>query len=210
MNRLFCLGDSFVDWDLPKYHWTYYLEKHFEVVYLGKRGADNYSILFQLGNLDDYREGDRILIVFTNPGRLPSRYHGERKEEYIGKKYHAPTSYKKLTFTQRLEYLRYEEEQRWIKEERDMEIKFLKNLKGWLSKYRPVFVTWSDSFYIPTSDFVTCIETTSNYEEGVGGKRDFHPGPEGCYIWYKKIHELLKIDEPVVDFKIELIEKNLL
>lgn len=210
MNRLFCLGDSFVDWDIPEYHWTYYLSKHYEVHKLGKYGADNYSILFQLGNLPDYIEGDRIVMVFTNPGRLPRRYYGERKKEFIEEKYHAPFFYKNMSYGQRLDLLKYNEEQRWINGERNIEISFLKNLKKWLSNYRPVFVTWSDSFYSPTVDFVTCIKSTSNYEEGVGEKGDFHPGPEGCYTWYEELHSLLEIEESKVEFKpnLKVYNKN--
>jgi hypothetical protein len=83
MGRLFCFGDSFIDWYVPKYHWTYYLSKHYEVIKHGKAGADNHSILFQMGRLPEFIEGDRIIIVFTEPGRLPRRYYGKRREVFI-------------------------------------------------------------------------------------------------------------------------------
>lgn len=199
-NRLFCLGDSFVDWHLPKYHWTDYLSYHYDVIKLGKSGADNYSILFQLGNLPEYKKGDRIVMVFTHPGRLPRRYYGERRTDFADEIYHPSHYYKNKTFSKHLDLLSYEEEQRWILGERNIEVKFLKNLKNWLSKYNPVFTTWTEGFSSVTSDFVTYIQCTSNAQENVGEAGDFHPGPRGCYKWYESLHSLLKIEEVKVDF----------
>lgn len=188
--RLFCFGDSFVDWDIPTYHWTYYLSNHYKVHKFGKCGADNYSILFQMAFLPKFEAGDRILIVFSDPGRIPTRFYANDK------------------LINRLDLLKYDESERWVNGERDIEIKFLKNLQLWLQNYNPIFVTWSEYFYKPTSDFVSLIQVTSNWEEGTGKKEDFHPGPKGCYDMYKKLHSLLNISEPFVDFKIE--DKNLL
>lgn len=209
-NRLFCFGDSFVDWHLPKYHWTYYLSNHFDVHKYGKYGADNYSILFQIGNLPDYQEGDRIVMVFTNPGRLPRRFYGERKTEYKDILYHASQFYKNKTFAKNLDMLKYDEEQRWINNERYIEIAFIKNLQNWLSSYKPIFVTWHESFYESTSDFVTFIQATTNAQEGVGEEEDFHPGPKGCYTWYETLHSLLEINEPKVEFVVDQNTKDLL
>ena len=67
-----------------------------------------------------------------------------------------------------------------------------------------------EDFHKSTSDFVSLIQVTSNWEEGVGEKEDFHPGPNGCYTIYKKLHELLKVYEPIVDFEIDASEKDFL
>lgn len=210
-GRLFCFGDSFVDWHLPKYHWTSYLTNHYDDVYrLGKAGADNYSILFQLGNLPVYEKGDRIVMVFTNPGRLPRRFYGGRRKDYIDIIYHASHFYKNKTFAKNLDMLKYDEEQRWINNERYIEIAFIKNLQNWLSSYKPIFVTWHESFYESTSDFVTFIQATTNAQEGVGDEEDFHPGPKGCYTWYETLHSLLEINESKVEFVVDQITKELL
>lgn len=208
--RLFCFGDSFVDWHIPKYHWTYYLSKHYEVYKHGKLGADNYSIIFQLGNLDEYREGDRIVIVFTDPGRLPRRYYGERHVTFLGNPYKAPNFFKDKHLAKKLDDLRLIEGNNWINGVRENDIKFIKNLQKWLNLYNPVFITWSEQFHNSTSDFVSLIKVTSNWEERVGEEIDFHPGPKGCYDMYKKIHELLKIKEPIVDFEVEIKEEKML
>ena len=64
--RLFICGDSFVDWDIPTYHWTDYLKEHYDVIILGERGSDNISIIFQLGDLPQYKDGDRIIMGQTH------------------------------------------------------------------------------------------------------------------------------------------------
>ena len=208
--RLFCFGDSFVDWHLPKFHWTHYLENHYEVIKFGKLGADNYSILFQLGNLGDYIEGDRIVIYFTDAGRLPRRYYGERHSTFIDNPYKSPNFFKDKLLARKLDELRLVEGDNWVNGIRQNDINFIKNLKKWLSLYKPVFVTWSEQFYLGTSDFVTLIQTTSNWDEGVGEEIDFHPGPVGCYDVYKKLHDLLEVNEPIVDFKTDTREKKIL
>lgn len=209
-NRLFCLGDSFAKWHLPKYHWTHYLSYHYDVINLGQPGADNYSILFQFGNLPDFQKGDRVVVVFTAPGRLPRRFYGNRTKEYENVIYHAAHFYKNKTLSRNLELIRFTEEQRWIDNEREIEIKFLKQLRKWLHKYNPVFTTWHKSFHEPTSDFVTYIDSSTNAQEGVADKEDFHPGPKGCYTWYETLHTLLNIKEEKVDFIVDDTPKNLL
>lgn len=208
--RLFCFGDSFVDWHIPKYHWTYYLSKHYEIHKHGKLGADNYSIIFQLGNLGEYRDGDRIVIVFTDPGRLPRRYYGERHSIFIDNPYQSPNYFKDKHLAKKLDELRFKEGDNWVNGTRKNDINFLKNLQIWLYEYKPIYITWSEQFHQSTSDFVTLIQVSSNWEEKVGEEIDFHPGPKGCYEMYKKIHELLKIEEPIVEFEIENKEEKLI
>lgn len=206
--RLFIFGDSFVDWDVPKYHWTYYLTHHYDVQKYGKLGADNYSILFQLGNLPEYQDGDRIIIFFTEPGRLPRRFYGERREKYKDTPYIAPQFFKDVDFGTKLHGLKYDEGERWVDGTRNIEVSFLKNLKLWLSNYSPIYLTWSEYFHKPTSEFTTLIQVSSNYSEGYLDDRDFHPGPKGCYEVYKTCHKLLNINEDVFPFKEE--EKELI
>ena len=209
MNRLFCLGDSFVDWPIPQYHWTYYLSKHFEITKFGKAGADNYSILYQLGKLPEYKEGDRIIIVFTASGRIIRRYYGDRHDKFLNHPYRAAIFYKDHNFAKKLDNLAQIEADKWESGQRQVEIDFLKKLKKWLLPYNPVFVTWSDSFHTQTSDFVTLIKSTSNWEEKSGEEADFHPGPMGCYHWYNQLHSLLDIKEPIVDLEIEDNKKTI-
>ena len=200
-DRLFVLGDSFVDWNVPKHHWTWYLEKHYEVIKLGKFGADNYSILFQLGHLPEYQTGDRLIIYFTDPGRLPRRYYGERKEQYLNTPYMSPKFYNDSNFADKLHELKYDEQERWINGSREVEVQFLSNLKYWLRDYIPIFLTWSETFHLGAPGLATFLQVSTNWQEGVGEERDFHPGPKGCYQIYRKCHELLNISDSIASFE---------
>lgn len=209
-NRLFIVGDSFTDWDIPNHHWVDYLSEHYDVYNFGKRASDNYSILFQLGNLPEYVDGDRVVAVFTYPGRLPQRFYGERKITQAANPYRRPNFFKDTRFAHQLDNIGLIEGNDWANGKRINDINFLIKLKEWMYRYNPIYVTWSPYFAKSTSEFVTLIETTSNYDEGIGEEMDFHPGPMGCYEWYKKIHSLLEIKEPIVEFKPHDIKKTII
>lgn len=198
MGNLYVCGDSFVDWDLPEIHWVNYLSNHYNVVKLGKYGSDNHSILYQTGLIPNYLGGDRIVIMFTAPGRFPRRYFGER-EINQDVKYISSEWYKNKEFAKELMELRILETERWLNGERDSEIKFLKKVKLLYKDFEPVFVTWNEDFYKMTSDFVELIKVTSISDEG-GDPNDWHPGWVGCYEIYKKLHGLLGIKEELVSY----------
>lgn len=198
MSSLYVCGDSFVDWDLPETHWIDYLSNHYNTVKLGKYGSDNHSIMYQTGLIPNYSEGDRIVIVFTAPGRFPRRYFGER-EINRDVKYISWEWYKNKEFAKQLMELRVLETERWLNGERDSEIKFLKKVKLFYKDFEPVFITWNEDFYKMTSDFVELIKVTSIADEG-GDPNDWHPGWIGCYEFYKKLHNLLNIKDEMVSY----------
>ena len=197
--NIYVCGDSFVDWDLPKFHWTTYLSNHYNVIKLGKYGADNHSIIYQTGRIDEYSDGDRLVIVFTAPGRFPRRYFGERSINH-NVKYLDWNWYKDKQFAKKLLEVRTTETEHWLKGERMNEILFLKKMKNFYENFKPIFVTWNTDFHIMTSDFVELIQVTSIADEG-GDFNDWHPGWIGCYDFYKKLHKLLNIKEPIVEFQ---------
>lgn len=196
---IYICGDSFVDWDLPETHWIDYLSNHYNVVKLGKYGSDNHSIVYQTGRITQYKNGDRLVIVFTAPGRFPRRYFGEREINH-NVKYLNWEWYKDKSFAKKLLEVRFSETENWLNGIRNDEILFLKKLKEFYKEYKPIFLTWNDDFYKMTSDFVDLIKVTSIADEG-GDKDDWHPGWKGCYNFYKKLYSILQIDEPMVEYK---------
>jgi hypothetical protein len=197
--NIYICGDSFVDWDMPETHWVDYLSNHYNVIKLGKFGSDNTSILYQTGNIPNYVDGDRLIIVFTAPGRFPRRYFGQRDTNH-NIKYLNWEWYRDKSFAKKLLELRVTETESWLADERSDEILFIKKLKCFYKKYQPIFVTWNDDFYEKTKEFVELIQVTSIADEG-GDEMDWHPGWKGCYDFYTKIHKLLNVDDPIVDFK---------
>jgi hypothetical protein len=147
------------------------------------------------------------LVVFVNIKIYPFKYTNEMSiwQKFINNEYMSPNFYEDKSFTEKLHILKYDESERWINGEREIEIKFLKNIKEWLSFYNPIFVTWSEHFYNPTKDFVNLIQVSSNFEEKLGEDRDFHPGPVGCYEVYKIMYNLLDIKEEMQEFKRDLL-----
>lgn len=197
--NIFVCGDSFVDWHLPEIHWTDYLSNHYNVIKLGKYGSDNHSIIYQTGQIPEYQNGDRLLIVFTAPGRFPRRYFGERETNH-NIKYLNWEWYKDKSFAKKLLDIRITETEHWLNGERNNEIYFLKKLKEFYKQYQPIFLTWNSDFYKMTSDFVELIQVTSIADEG-GDKIDWHPGLKGCYEFYKKIHKLLNLNDEICKFE---------
>jgi hypothetical protein len=205
MKNIYICGDSFVDWDLPEIHWTDYLSNHYNVIKLGKFGSDNHSIIYQTGLIPEYKNGDRLIIVFTAPGRFPRRYFGERDTNQ-NNKYITWEWYKNKKFAEELMDLRIRETDSWLSGDRNEEVLFLKKLKKFYSEYDPLFVTWNDDFYKMTNDFVELIKVTSISDEG-GESIDWHPGWKGCYDFYTKLHSLLNIEEGIVQYEKEKINK---
>lgn len=197
-NNIYICGDSFVDWDLPEIHWIDYLSNHYNVIKLGKYGADNHSILYQTGRINEYNMGDRLIILFTAPGRFPRRYFGEKQiNHHI--KYLNWEWYKDKSFAKKLLDVRVTETECWLNGERNDEILFLKKLKCFYKEFNPVFITWNEDFYKMTSDFVELIQVTSIAEEG-GDPMDWHPGWKGCYKMYKELHNLLGVKDELVSY----------
>jgi hypothetical protein len=205
MKNIYICGDSFVDWDLPEIHWTDYLSNHYNVIKLGKFGSDNHSIIYQTGLIPEYKNGDRLIIVFTAPGRFPRRYFGERDTNQ-NNKYITWEWYKNKKFAEELMNLRIRETDSWLCGNRNEEVLFLKKLKKFYSEYDPLFVTWNDDFYKMTNDFVELIKVTSISDEG-GEFIDWHPGWKGCYDFYTKLHSLLNIEDGIVQYEKEKINK---
>lgn len=198
-SKIYICGDSFVDWDLPETHWVDYLSNHYDVIKLGKYGSDNHSIIYQTGNIQSYNKGDRLIIVFTAPGRFPRRYFGERETNH-NIKYLNWQWYKDKAFAKKLLDVRVSETDYWLNGIRNDEILFLKKLKHFYKEFNPIFVTWNVDFYKMTSDFVELIQVTSIADEG-GDKNDWHPGWKGCYNFYVKIYELLNLKDGIVEYK---------
>jgi len=196
--RLFICGDSFVDYDIPKYHWTDYLKEHYDVTLFGQRGCDNISIIFQLGNLPKYKDGDRIIIYWSDPSRIQKIYLGEKKS----KEKKRWSTYSHLIEQDRiptLEKMKVDRAIGWEKNGLDNEIKFIKKLKDLLFDYNPIYVTWHTSFYQNTKSFTDLIQVSTLHDEvGLGEtNKDLHPGERGCYDIYKTLLHKLGNESPV-------------
>jgi len=196
--RLFICGDSFVDWDIPTHHWTDYLKEHYDVIILGERGSDNIAIMLQLGNLPPYKDGDRIIIYWTDPARIQKLYLGELKSKRNGRWW----DYSYLFEQDRIPTLQKMKVDRTIGWETDglgNEVKFIKKLKDLLSQYKPIYVTWNSFFHEHTKEVTELIQVSSLDDEVGNGETegDWHPGEQGCYDIYKILLKKLGNELPL-------------
>lgn len=184
--RLFICGDSFVEWDIPTIHWTYYLKEHYDVIILGERGSDNISILFQLGNLPEYKDGDRIIVYWSDPSRIQQLYKGKQKPKLNGRWWDYSHLFEKDRIPT-LEKMKVDRTLGWERNGLGDEIKFIKKVKHLLFQYEPIYVTWNKFFYHNTKAFVDLIEVSTLDDESGDGETlgDWHPGKQGCYDIYK-------------------------
>jgi hypothetical protein len=196
-SRLFICGDSFVDWDIPTYHWTDYLKEHYDVTILGERGSDNISIIFQLGNLPQYKDGDRIIMYWSHPSRIQKLYKGKQNPLKNGRWWDYSHVLEKDRIPT-LEKMKVDRTIGWEKNGLDNEIKFIKKLKELLFNYSPIFVTWNNSFYHHTKSFTDLIQVSTLQDESGDGEAigDWHPGKKGCYDIYKILLNKLGDETP--------------
>lgn len=85
-DRLFIFGDSWASniFRVPKYedvlapvnnglipyHLSDYLSYHYDVYNYGMGGSSNSQIIYQFSNLPEFREGDRILVIWSHYTRF--------------------------------------------------------------------------------------------------------------------------------------------
>lgn len=203
--RLFFFGDSFVQWEKPiKNHWTERFEEEYEVYRLGCSGASNQGICSQIALLPPYREGDRLVVVLTEPTRLPLWMHTDEDGNFDGNSYSNKIIKKNLN-----EFLKYfmfrmsellnffKNSNKFLTMENPIQ---LYNLFGFLyknlKKYKPIYVTWSDEliklkllgdllYLIPKESYTTISQEEKN------SINDNHPGVEGGKVWYNQVKYLM-------------------
>ena len=205
--RLFCFGDSFVNWPEPLgKHWTNLLNEHFSVFNFGYSGSSNEEILFQFNNLPEYIAGDRIITVFTEPSRLPKWYWSDYYDILLKKQ--SGELVDEHSYVDSLIELREYKNSLLEKSTYGAFTNnsspspynfflFLKVFKQILTPWKPVFVTWSHSTVYTSVPFIKYIsreEYTTLFEELKGDYDDQHPGEDGNKKWAKILLTLLNED----------------
>lgn len=216
--NLYCFGDSFVTWPFPEgKHWTDLFSNEYTVHKLGNNGSSNEHIIFQLGNLPKYKPGDRVVMVFTEPMRIPKWTWGKHYGEFTatnpqnrGRK--GKDSYSDYDTVKVLEEVMVRKEEALVEiitkgpevlhtvkvkaHEKDTPleiINFIDNIDNLLADFKPVMVTWSEQMFLLLKSKITPIcqgDWTSLTQEGIR-EEDYHPGIEGCKHWHKVIGNLL-------------------
>lgn len=198
-SRLFICGDSWADYGNPPHHqrWLGYLEEHYDVYKFGKADMDNISIIYQTGQLPTYKDGDRLVVIFTDPTRYFRRY---LVDEVKGSCMWYDCLKRRSTDTTELNYQKIIDDDLWTRGFRNDEISFYKLFKNLLFQYNPLFITWNSAFHKETDDFVDLIEVSSFIDEGLDDN-DLHPGIVGNYEFYLQILKKLDYTITPIDFR---------
>lgn len=199
-DKLFIIGDSFGKWPFPEQrHWTDYMKQHYDVKNFAFGGASFAELCFQTTYIEDFKEGDRLIIVVTEPTRF-SKY----MRIYLG-----PNTQEGQDIINTIKMGRYEDLEHIRKNKKDMiprlhkrhknyqnkayaDLFFIINLQKHYSILKPLYVTWNDYaaklFDGLVENFLIFRDAdyTSLHQEGII-ENDHHPGIEGNKVWYRKI-----------------------
>ena len=194
-------------------HWLDYMETFFEVISYGLGGVSNEQIIWQLSNLPEYVEGDRIIIIFTGSERY-TWTHGNRRYTFAsGSRLPEMVFDKKclnLFVQQYVEKYEY-----WMSDmDYHFEKKFINIFPSFFKKYDPLCVTWRGE----VAEKIDSIELLdfNNYnfssitEESAGAFVDGHLGALGNFDLFKYFAKKLKLDIDESYYNIKKFKKNLL
>ena len=184
-------------------HWTNHMEKFFQVQNFSEGASSIENIIYQLGNLPYFEDGDRIVIIFGSPGRFIWIENGEDIRYSLGKKN------SRILETQYIERTNY-----WLNKSKDNnQKKFINKLNILLKKYKPIITSWSEDFS-NAFDFVNHLHDVKNLshmeDESEGQCKDKHLGISGNYELFKYFAKELDIDIEDYNFKFNKYNKQLI
>lgn len=178
-------------------HWIDHMENFYDVYSYGVGAATNEEIIHQIGNLNNYSytQGDRVIVIFTTPERLNiinnKKMYGIASAGLLYKSLYKDSGVIKFIENQFIE--RYD---RWmdtsIQKNEKLLIKLLHKL---LSKWNPIFYTWTDLLDIDEVIYKDIdFKKYSISAESNGVCSDWHLGVEGNYKLFKLFADWLGID----------------
>ena len=184
-------------------HWTNHMEKFFQVQNFSEGASSIENIIYQLGNLPYFEDGDRIVIIFGSPGRFIWIENEEDIRYSLGKKN------SRILETQYIERTNY-----WLNKSKDNnQKKFINKLNILLKKYKPIITSWSEDFS-NEFDFVNHLHDVENLshmeDESEGQCKDKHLGISGNYELFKYFAKELDIDIADYNFKFNKYNKQLI
>ena len=194
-------------------HWIDYMENFFDVVSYGLGGISNEQIIWQLSNLPEYIEGDRILIMFTGSERF-SWTHGNRRYTFAsGSPLPETVLDKKYLNLFREQYV--EKYEYWISDmDYHFEKKFINIFPSFFKKYEPICVTWRgeiaekiESIELLDFDNFTFSSIT---KESEGAYLDGHLGAHGNLELFKYFARKLKLNVDESNYNVKKFKKKIL
>ena len=192
-------------------HWTDYLQNDYDIYNYGEGGCTIEDVIHQLGYLDEYKEGDRIVIIFPNPERFMWIVKRGNNRIRLSANPHSPW-FKYLDENDRL-LLNNQIVDRnigWYDTTiMENEKRFISKIPITYSKYKPLLYTWVDEL----SDNMSCIKPIINggwipiTTESGNIYIDGHPGIKTNYDIFCNIGRDLGLDIEKVEYDDKLNKK---
>jgi hypothetical protein len=205
--------ESYVDYYDYFGHWIDYMETFFEVVSYGLGGVSNQEIIWQLSNLPEYVEGDRIIIIFTGAERYTWIHENRRYTFANGSPLPEMVLDKKYLNLFRQQYV--EKYEYWMSDmDYHFEKKFINIFPSFFKKYEPLCVTWRGE----VAEKIDSIELLDfdNYnfssitKESEGRYIDGHLGAFGNLELFKYFAKKLNLDIDENSYNVKKIRKKIL
>jgi hypothetical protein len=194
-------------------HWIDHIESFYDVYSYAVGGSCNEQIIYQFGNLPEYKPGDRIISIFTTPERFTWIYDKKTSTALarIDIKYNFPR-YDTQCIIELFNEQFIERDKIWndVLTQNNQKL-FIDFLFVSLSKWKPVFSTWTNGVYstVKSVQQIHLTKDFTNIYTETGGKcKDYHMGIRGNYEVFKYFSKKLELDITNYDYKLELKDFN--
>jgi len=171
-------------------HWLDLFGEHYEVTSYARGGVSIEETIYQLGDLPQYKKGDRMIIIITTAERYRWFYNDTTQDFVSG----TPDIDKLYSSDIERELLKDQFVERTIAWEGDKqrmnEKKFLNNLPIIFKEYKPVIASWNIKMCEKLSnvslfDIISNPLYTSITQESNGRYNDWHMGVKGNQHLYE-------------------------
>lgn len=163
-------------------HWCDLIGDYFDVHNFSEHGCSNEDIVHQLGFIPEYIEGDRIVIIFTNPARYQWIVNNKKIALTLGSPWQTFMSSTEKEIVNNQLILR---DDLWFNtKQRNNEKLFINKIPTIFKDFNPIMLTWYELLgdtvenikNIPLNEKYTSI----NYESG-NKYNDYHLGLNGNF-----------------------------
>lgn len=193
-------------------HWIDHMENFYDVISFGEGGVSNENIIYQLSNLPNYQEGDRIIIILTTAERF-SWVHGNTPYSFVANGVIMSELYSNKHYLEFIDRQFVERHNLWMSDKYTNEKRFLDSLSTIYQKWNPIVVTWVHAVYqkLNNVEFIDMNEKFTNIsEESWNQCRDWHLGVRGNYELFKYFSKKLNLDTTKYIFEPEEYPRSLL
>lgn len=183
-------------------HWIDHMREFYEVISYAQAGACNEQIIYQLGNLPQYKKGDRFIMILTDISRYSWVYDSKIYNFVPELELAAKSMYDNKHMQRVLSEQHIERTLLWESDGITNEMKFINSIPYVYEKWNPIIITWYKHMYdIMMNNNLTNIhlididyKLTNISRESAQECNDLHLGVSGNYELFKRLSSKLGLD----------------